>query len=484
MPKVLVVDDEQSISWGVSKLCRSLGHETKTASSAETGIRTAQTWRPDLVVLDVRLPSMDGLSAMEHFRSMLGDIPIIIITAFGDMPTALKAVQNNAFEYLLKPFGLAEIQSAVERALAARVPSLGSVKQSEDGLVGESPSMQALYRRIALAASSNVSVLLRGESGAGKELVARAIHRHSARSSGHFVAVNVAALSPTLAESELFGHVDGAFTGANRSRRGLLAQADGGTLFLDELAEIPIAIQIKLLRALEEGEVLPLGADRPVKTDFRVVAATHQNLLRCVEMGQFRHDLYYRICAFEIPIPALRERTQDIPQLAAYFISQTAYPDLQFSNAALEALMARPWPGNVRELRNAVDHASVLARSGEILPEHLPATQHLQFQAPQANPANHTANSTTQAAALTNHTAPSFREIITQHASCLLEDASAYGAVHERFLAQVEIPLLLAAMNKYQDECAVAARALGLHRTTLKRKLEQYDLWNDSTTRD
>ncbi|WP_231953970.1 sigma-54-dependent transcriptional regulator [Pirellulimonas nuda] len=322
MANILVVDDEQSICWGLEKLGQSLGHEVRVAPSAERGLALAAESPPDLLALDVRLPGMDGLTAMGRFREIIGDVPIIVMTAFGDLQTAVRAVGSGAQEYVLKPFDLHEIRSAFERALrvaplAAARPEPG-LDESEptDGMVGRSPVMHAMFKRIALAAASRANVLLSGESGVGKELAAQAIHRHSPRRDGPFVAVNVAALNPTLAESELFGHVDGAFTGASRTRQGLLARADGGTLFLDEVADIPLDLQVKLLRAIELGEATPVGSDRPVKADFRVVSATHQDLAGCVRAGAFRHDLYFRICAFEICLPALRDRIDDIPLLA------------------------------------------------------------------------------------------------------------------------------------------------------------------------
>ena len=250
LPRILVVDDEPSICWGLSRLARAMGHRVDAASSAEQGLALAAAARPDLVVLDVRLPGMDGLTAMESFRRHIGAAPIIVMTAFGDLATAVRAVDNGAFEYVVKPFDLAEIRAAIERALRDQ-PAAGESTRSSaddepsggvDGMLGRTPAMQAVFKRIALAAASDASVLLHGESGVGKELAARAIHRHSARRDAPFVAVNVAALNPALAEAELFGHVAGAFAGAGQARKGLLVQADGGTLFLDEVADIPLPV--------------------------------------------------------------------------------------------------------------------------------------------------------------------------------------------------------------------------------------------------
>jgi len=459
MPKVLIVDDEESICWGVSRVCDKLGHQTRSASSAEAGLQEAASWRPDLVVLDVRLPGIDGITAIESFRSILGPVPIVIVTAFGDMATAVRAVQSDAFDYLLKPFGVQDIQAIIERALK-RAPHSISIDPPNDGeLIGASPVMQALYKRVALAAASDANVLLQGENGSGKELVARAIHRHSARSKGRFIAVNVAALSPSLAELELFGHVDGAVIGATRTQPGLLAQSNNGTLFLDEVANIPLPLQVKLLRAFEEGAIVSAGKEEPTSSRFRVIAATDQNLAQCVAEGKFRQDLYYRISAFQVAIPPLRERVEDIPALAAHFVAMTGKSSLRLSETAIAELQSRRWTGNVRELRNAIEHACVLARGGVIDAEHLPPA-----------PSCHTAT----AARPTSELAA----IAARRADELLDDPGSEAAVYERLMAEIERPLFERALARYGNECAPAARALGMHRTTLKRKLDELELSN------
>ncbi|QDU53832.1 sigma-54-dependent transcriptional regulator [Aeoliella mucimassa] len=464
MPSILIVDDEQSICWGIAKLARQIGCEVGTAASAEEGLKLAAESPYDLVVLDVRLPGMDGLTAFEQFRKTLGQVPIIIITAFGDIDTAVRAVRSGAFEYLVKPFDLASIRSAIQRALEytppAEVPAAEAVPSSPDKLIGQTPIMQELFKQIALVAATDTSVVLQGESGVGKEVVARAIHRHSIASDQPFVAVNIAALSPSLAESELFGHTAGAFTGASRARDGLLVQANGGTLFLDEVADIPLPLQVKLLRAVEEGEVLPVGADQPVQTRFRIIGASHQSLKQCVQSGTFRHDLYFRLAAFEITIPPLRERANDIPLLAQHFAARRPHAPQTFSDPAIVELRRRPWHGNVRELRNAVEHAQVVCRSGVITPEHLP-TPHPAL----GDDTVTTADVQTQLA-----------ELLFRRAEELLNDPEATGNVHSLLLSEVERPLLLRAMNHYANEYAPAARALGLHRTTLKKKLDDYEV--------
>jgi two-component system nitrogen regulation response regulator GlnG len=458
---VLIVDDEPSICWGLSRLARGLGHDVEVAASAEQGLALAQRRPPDVLLLDVRLPGQDGLSAMDSFRRFLGAGPIIVMTAFGDLATAMSALDNGAFEYVVKPFDLAEIRAALERALRGeRADAPLEPPQSVEGMLGATPVMQAVFKRIALAAKSEAAVLLHGESGVGKELAASAIHRHSAAREGAFVAVNVAALSPTLAEAELFGHVAGAFTGAAQARRGLLAEADGGTLFLDEVADIPLPVQVKLLRALDQGEVLPVGADRPVRTRFRLISATHRDLRQQVRAQHFRHDLYFRLCTFEITLPPLRQRRADIPLLARHFAAQLAGRATDLADETLAVLSQQPWYGNVRELKNAVEHALVVARTGAVLPGHLPPPL------PRLD----------DAGADDGAPGPDLAGAVDKLARSLLADPAAAGGVYDRFLEEVEPPLLAAAMDSSGHRCAPAARALGLHRTTLKRKLDQYGI--------
>lgn len=470
MSHLLIIDDEPSICWGLKKLSESLAHTCATASSAEEGLEKAARIAPDVVVLDVRLPGMDGLAAMQRLRTLAPDAPIIVITAHGDLSTAVEAVRRGAFDYLAKPFALDQVERVLQRALAARrhqeeLPAAPVAPRDVtlDGLIGRSPAMQEVFKRVALVAPAEACVLLSGESGTGKELMARAIHRYSSRAAGPFVAVNVASLSSSLAESELFGHVRGAFTGAEEARTGLLAQADGGTLFLDEVADIPLPTQVKLLRTLEHGEILPVGATRPISSNFRVVSATHQDLHACVAKGTFRHDLLFRLCAIEIELPPLRARGADIRELANYFAHQLrrdASHSASFTPEALAELERRPWPGNVRELRNAVEHALILAHGQPVRAEHLPP----------ASPLAHGGE-------------PMMPDEEAQLADWVrrwMEAQLASGAnpteLYEQFLYVVEPPLLSAALRKHLGQCAAAARVLGMHRTTLKKKLDQYGI--------
>jgi two-component system nitrogen regulation response regulator GlnG len=470
MSHLLIIDDEPSICWGLKKLGESLSLSCDTAASAEEGLKKAAQTTPDAVILDVRLPGMDGISAMQQLQALAPAAPIVVITAHGDLSTAVEAVRRGAFDYLAKPFALDQVERVLQRALESRrlqqAQPLAPVVAREvslDGLIGRSPAMQEVFKRVALVAPSEACVLLAGESGTGKELLARAIHRYSAREAGPFVAVNVASLSSSLAESELFGHVRGAFTGAEEARAGLLEQADGGTLFLDEVADIPLPTQVKLLRALEHGEILPVGGTRAVTSNFRVVSATHQNLRACVAGGSFRHDLLYRLCAIEIELPPLRARGADVRELAEFFAHQLrreATQSVSFTPGAWAEIERRPWPGNVRELRNAIEHALILAHGEAIRAEHLPPA----LWAAEPNSASPAGD------------AAQLVELVERWTEAQLAAGASPTELYEQFLNVVEPPLLAAALRKHLGQCAAAARVLGMHRTTLKKKLAQYGI--------
>lgn len=469
MAHVLIVDDEPSICWGLAELVRSLGHTAATAPSAEEGFVQAERQPPDVVVVDVRLPGIDGITAMRQFHEQLGPLPIIIITAFGDLPTAIEAMRRGAFEYLVKPFELAAAQHAIERAIEPRPVLAGSQPASvlppQPTLVGASPAMQEVFKRIAMVAASNACVHIHGESGTGKELVARAIHQYSHRAQGPFVAVNLAALSPTLAESELFGHVRGAFTGAESSRRGVLEQAHGGTIFLDEAADIPPAVQVKLLRVLEYGEFAPVGGDRVVRSDFRIITATHQDLGRLVAEGRFRADLYYRLMTFTIELPPLRQRPGDIPLLVEFFLDQLAAknrcPRPPLTQETLAILESRPWYGNVRELRNALEHALLIARGGPLHREHFPPP----------TPSLHDAGATREAVLAT---------MVTAWAEQQMSARPDANGLYEQLMALIEPPLFRTVLARHRGQFLAAAKQLGLHRVTLKRKMAGYGETEDS----
>lgn len=464
MAHILVVDDEEGICWGLTRLCTALGHTAWAAASAEEALSIAVRQRPDVVILDVRLPGMDGLEAMQQLRNVAGPVPIIIITAHGNLDTAVRAMQNGAFEYLVKPFDLDQATDVMRRALSQITDPIAPVVQDDtpsfpDELLGRGPAMQQVFKRIALVAPSDVPVLITGESGTGKELVARAIHRHSRRASAPLVSVNVAALSPTLVESELFGHVRGAFTGAETARRGLLELAHEATVFFDEIGDISLAVQVKLLRVLEQHEVTPVGDTKPRTTHFRVIAATNRNLSKAVEQGTFREDLFFRLAGFEIALPPLRKRVEDIPLLAEHFLAAARAAGgtaTGFTTAAMDEICRRPWPGNVREFRHAVEHASLLGRAGLIGPEHLPPARELS-QGETSDPG------------------ATLQRMVSAWANAQLATQPLPTDLYERFLAQIEPPLFDLVLQKTGQNRSAAADVLGIHRATLRKRLGQAD---------
>jgi two-component system nitrogen regulation response regulator GlnG len=461
---VLVVDDEEAVCWALARALASVGHEVATAASAEEAIVQAKKRKPDAVVLDVRLPGQDGLSALAGLRQLTQDAPVIVVTAFGNLATAVRAVEEGAFDYLAKPFDLDQALEAIERALqmrtildqvpAATPPAVPAAVPGE--MVGSSAAMQAVFKRIALVAPRDSCVLITGESGTGKELVARAVHRYSARRERPFLPVHVAALNPSLVESELFGHLKGAFTGATQPRPGLLSLADGGTIFLDEVADIPLAVQIKLLRVLEQNEMLPVGSNQAQPLNIRILAATHQNLEQKVAEGSFRHDLFFRLNVFQIHLPPLRQRREDILSLAEHFLRRLEPGALPLLQPTARFVTDMPWLGNVRELRNALEHAVIVARGGPLLPEHFPIT-----------PGIGGATARTQlAVGVVNW----LNERLNTAAAAPPKD------LYEELLQCVEPPLLEEVIRRLQGNRWAAAQWLGLNRATVRKKLTQHGL--------
>lgn len=462
MSRILVVDDEEAISWALQRALKRDGHEVDVAASAEEAFESAARLPPDAVILDVRLPGIDGLTALARLRELSHNAPVIVITAFGNLSTAVRAVAEGAFDYLVKPFDLSQALDAVTRALQQRTlretiaaPESASSAEPPDELVGRSPALQAVFKRIALVAPRDACVLITGESGTGKELVARALHRHSPRCDRPFLPVHVAALNPNLVESELFGHVKGAFTGATQSRPGLLALAEGGTVFLDELAEIPPAVQVKLLRVLEHNEVLPVGATQPQPLSIRILAATHQDLTRRMAEGQFRHDLFFRLNVFQIHLPALRDRPEDIALLAEHFLRRFEPRALPLPPQTIRFLESRPWFGNVRELRNALEHAAIVARGGPLLPDHFPT---LMIESGVATP--------------TEELTTAVRRWVHQRLEA--QPANEDSDLYAELLACLEPILFQEVMQRVHGNKWAAARLLGLNRATLRKRLGKY----------
>ena len=382
MSKILVIDDERSICKAFDLLLTDAGHSVAVAGTIDAGFRAAREQLPDVIILDIRLPDGNGLDALPKFRSEFPDAPVIVITAHGGMATGIEAMKRGAYNYITKPPNNDEIIETVARAterknlsdeIQALREQLAAGKTDADTMVGSSPEIQSVYKKIGAVATTDATVLITGESGVGKELVAEAIHKHSARASGPFRAVNCAGLPETLIESELYGHVKGAFTGAVKDREGRAKSADGGTLFLDEIAEIPTETQAKLLRFIETRSFEPVGSAETIAVDVRIIAATNRNLERRISEERFREDLYYRLNVVEIHVPPLRDRKEDIPLLVAHFLSQPPGGSKEITRDAAAALEAHLWPGNVRELKHAIQHAVVVARGEPIRIDHLPA---------------------------------------------------------------------------------------------------------------
>jgi len=387
---VLAVDDEPHMLRLLEISLRQAGYKPLTARDGREALETIHTQHVDCVVTDLHMPYMSGLQLLKAIRSgrpddaqdksrpgtnANPDLPVIIVTAQGEVKTAIDAMKSGASDYILRPFDLEELELAIARALSfARLvvenQFLREDKVSNVGLVGSSPAMQQLFESIRQVAPEKATVLIAGETGTGKELVARAIHAGSPRSEGLFVAVNCAAIPHEMLESELFGHEKGAFTGAIKERIGKFELADGGTLFLDEVTEMPMPLQAKLLRALQESVIERVGGNRPIAVDIRVVAATNRDPREAIKDGKLREDLYYRLNVFRIDLPALKTRKSDIPELARHFLARRR---VDISQEAVNALTGYDWPGNVRELENVLERAAIISGNQAIQPRHLPA---------------------------------------------------------------------------------------------------------------
>jgi DNA-binding NtrC family response regulator len=379
--RILIVEDDQSLARVTEMALTEEGYQVTKAKDGEAGLAAYRESAPDLILTDLQLPKLDGMAVLREVRQT-GTVPVILMTAFGSISSAVEAMKLGAFDYITKPFLQEELVLLVAKALRmaaleeenrALRQELGK-KYSLEAMVGKSPRMQQVFELIRKVAPSEASVLLLGESGTGKELAARAIHTLSARKEGPFVVVNCSAIPENLLESELFGHVKGAFTGASRDKVGKFEGAEHGTIFLDEVGEMSPAMQAKLLRAIAEREVEKVGGDRPFPVDVRVVSATNKDLQRAVKEGAFREDLFFRLHVVAITLPPLRDRKGDIPLLAAHFLSQSRKPGCGVDKDAMRILEAYDWPGNVRELENVLERALVLCGGDKIGPEHLPET--------------------------------------------------------------------------------------------------------------
>lgn len=373
--RILIVDDEAAQRDLLEGFVEPLGFEVVCAGSAEEALQIIAEAPVNMVLLDVRLPGMSGLDALPEIRNLAPELPVLLITAYGDLRQAVAAVKGGAVDYLVKPVDLNELEAVILDTLgqpSGAKPSRPTLPELPQNIVFESAAMHRVAETLVVVADSMVPVLIMGESGTGKEVVAQLLHRWSGRPDGPMVAANCAGLPETLIESELFGHTKGAFTGASEARQGLFRAAHGGTLFLDEIGELPMHLQPKLLRAIETGQITPVGSETPISVDTRLVAATNRDLSEAVEAGQFRDDLYYRINVVELVVPPLGQRREDILPLAKRFGNEFASGPIRFSPQAVNCLLAHAWPGNVRELRNAIQRACLLSRGDVVMPEHLP----------------------------------------------------------------------------------------------------------------
>ncbi len=449
---LLIVDDDRTTREACREVAQSLGFNTQVAESNEHAYRTLDNTAIDVIMLDLRLTSAGGLDvdALQEIKKRRADALVIVVTGFGSVKSAVQAMKDGAFDYVTKPFSMEEL-----RQLLARVAGHLHAKsenrvlreatkshQGFGGIVGRSPEMEKLYRIIAKAGQSRHPVLILGESGTGKELVAKSIHLAGAFPNKPFIPVDCGSLVPTLIESELFGHVRGAFTGATNPKDGLLAMADGGTIFLDEIGELPVDLQAKLLRAIQEKEIRPVGSVKRVPINVRILAATNRDLERGVTDGTFRRDLFFRLNVLTLRIPALRSRREDIPLLTAYFlerIGQDAGIEKRISDDALQALIRYDWPGNVRELENALERACALTTANEIQVRDLPTSI---------------------------HSAP---------LSAIATSQSDSGIVP---IATLEKQTILRALMHVNGDKMLAARLLGIGKTTLYRKLKEYGSQN------
>lgn len=373
---IWVVDDDQSIRWVLERALEQAGIQRECFEDAEAMLSRLDQEQPDVVISDIRMPGMDGLELLQQIRGRYPELPVIITTAHSDLDSAVTSYQQGAFEYLPKPFDIDEVIAVAERALAQAQETRRSRRRSEpveeapQEIIGEAPAMQEVFRAIGRLAHSNITVLINGESGTGKELVARALHRHSPRAGAPFIALNMAAIPRDLMESELFGHEKGAFTGANSRREGRFEQANGGTLFLDEIGDMPAETQTRLLRVLADGEFYRVGGHMALRTDVRIIAATHQDLEELVRRGDFREDLFHRLNVIRIHLPRLSERREDIPRLMRFFFDLAARelggePKVLLPETE-RFLMSLEWPGNVRQLENTCRWLTVMASGREI----------------------------------------------------------------------------------------------------------------------
>jgi two-component system nitrogen regulation response regulator GlnG len=472
---ILVADDDRAIRLVLSQALGQLGHDVRAASDASTLWQWVRDGAGDVVITDVVMPDENALDLIPRIRDRRPELPIIVMSAQNTLVTAIRATERGAFEYLPKPFDLTVLVEAVDRALAEAKetdrPKPGANQASTAAeslpLIGRSPAMQEIYRVIARLVNTDMTVLIHGESGTGKELVARALHDFGRRRDKPFVAVNMAAIPRELIESELFGHEKGSFTGAVNRGLGRFEQAAGGTLFLDEIGDMPLEAQTRLLRVLQSGEFSPVGGRQAIRADVRIVAATHRDLRQMIQQGAFREDLFYRLNVVPLRLPPLRQRPEDIPDLARHFLAQAQRDGLlakTLDPSAIERLKGYSWPGNVRELENLMRRIAVLY-SESVIDRRIVAAA-LAEQEPAAMPRGNGGSET-------------LSQSVERHLDFYFK-AHPHGlpanGLYDRILREIERPLLALSLQATRGNQIRAAEMLGLNRNTLRKKLRELDL--------
>ncbi len=460
MKPIWILDDDKSIRWVFEKALARTDLEFKTFSSVAEALNALNREQPQVVVSDIRMPNGSGLEFLAEIKEHYPEIPVIIMTAYSDLESAVAAFQGGAFEYLAKPFDVDQaidvIKRAVEESMRQAVDNV--VLEETPEIIGQAPAMQEVFRAIGRLSRSHATVLINGESGSGKELVASALHKHSPRAEKPFIAINTAAIPKDLLESELFGHERGAFTGAAAARRGRFEQADNGTLFLDEIGDMPADLQTRLLRVLSDGQFYRVGGHQPIKVNVRVIAATHQDLEERVKLGLFREDLFHRLNVIRLRLPPLRERREDIPHLTKHFLAQSAIQlgvePKQLSAAALRYLTAVNWSGNVRQLENVCHWLTVMAPGQNVDVVDLPP------ELKEDTSKTITANS--------------WQEALAQEVSDALNRGE--QNVLEARTKDFERVMIVKALQHTDGRRIEAANQLGMGRNTLTRKIQELDI--------
>jgi two-component system nitrogen regulation response regulator GlnG len=474
LPTVLVADDDRSIRTVLTQALGRAGYQVRSTGNAATLWRWVEEGEGDLVITDVVMPDENGLDLIPRIKRIRPDLRVVVMSAQSTLMTAVKAAQRGAFEYLPKPFDLQELLAVVSRALAAPAPRSPNQAEQRDPddqmpLIGRSAAMQEVYRTIARLSTADLTVMINGESGTGKELVARALHDYGKRRSGPFVAINMAAIPRELIESELFGHERGAFTGATTRSQGRFEQANGGSLFLDEIGDMPPEAQTRLLRVLQEGEFTSVGGRQPIKANVRIIAATHRDLRNSIRQGLFREDLFYRLNVVPIRLPALRERTEDIPLLARHFLERAredGLPVKALDLAAVEKLKQHNWPGNVRELENLMRRLAALCPTETIGADSI-ATELADVAPSLPQAAAPSTTPDTLAKAVERH----IREFLAAH-----DDGMGASDIYDRVIAEVERPLIRLTLAATRGNQIKAASMLGLNRNTLRKKIRDLEI--------